>query len=249
MIWEFRDQGGQFQAAISNPLPGTIAIATPLILGALAGCHVRARRRHQHRDRGPVPGRCVPGRGLREPDLQCRGRAGGRRGRRRPGRGHAGAVRHPLPGQPGGRRCRARRVRLRAHRVPGQPDPRLGQGQGVPQPAADPGEDRHPGVVQPATRRRGPVHPDAARLPDVRRDRGRPVRALPDSVGPAGALGRGAPEGRRHGRHPRQPRALAGRARSGAGSPASVAPTSPSGPRAPSTRTSPTARGSSLSPP
>ncbi len=37
MIWEFRDQGGQFQAAISNPLPGTIAIATPLILGALAG--------------------------------------------------------------------------------------------------------------------------------------------------------------------------------------------------------------------
>ncbi|MEO5653298.1 MAG: ABC transporter permease [Marmoricola sp.] len=37
MIWEFRDQGGAFQAAISNPLPGTIAIATPLILGALAG--------------------------------------------------------------------------------------------------------------------------------------------------------------------------------------------------------------------
>ena len=37
MVWEFRDQGGQFQAAISNPLPGTIAIATPLILGALAG--------------------------------------------------------------------------------------------------------------------------------------------------------------------------------------------------------------------
>ena len=37
MVWEFRDQGGQFQAAISNPLPGTVAIATPLILGALAG--------------------------------------------------------------------------------------------------------------------------------------------------------------------------------------------------------------------
>ncbi len=37
MVWEFRDQGGAFQAAISNPLPGTIAIATPLILGALAG--------------------------------------------------------------------------------------------------------------------------------------------------------------------------------------------------------------------
>ncbi|HET9499602.1 MAG TPA: ABC transporter permease [Marmoricola sp.] len=37
MIWEFRDQAGQFQAAISNPLPGTVAIATPLILGALAG--------------------------------------------------------------------------------------------------------------------------------------------------------------------------------------------------------------------
>ena len=37
MVWEFRDQGGAFQAAISNPLPGTVAIATPLILGALAG--------------------------------------------------------------------------------------------------------------------------------------------------------------------------------------------------------------------
>jgi ABC-type uncharacterized transport system permease subunit len=37
MVWEFRDQGGSFQAAISNPLPGTVAIATPLILGALAG--------------------------------------------------------------------------------------------------------------------------------------------------------------------------------------------------------------------
>ena len=41
--------------AIVNPLPGTIRLATPLIFGALAGCPVRARRRHQHRHRGPVP--------------------------------------------------------------------------------------------------------------------------------------------------------------------------------------------------
>ena len=70
----------------------------------------------------------------------------------------------------------------------------------------------------------------------------RPVRALPDPVGPAGALGRGAPEGRRHGRHPRQPvrwqAVLAG-----GGWPDSVAPTSPSGRSGPSTRTSPTAQG------
>jgi general nucleoside transport system permease protein len=37
LMWAYADQGGSFQAAIANPIPGTIRIATPLVLGALAG--------------------------------------------------------------------------------------------------------------------------------------------------------------------------------------------------------------------
>lgn len=37
IVWAYSDQSEGFQAAIANPLPGTIEIATPLILGALAG--------------------------------------------------------------------------------------------------------------------------------------------------------------------------------------------------------------------
>lgn len=37
MVWAYADQGDGFQAAISNPIPGTVRIATPLVLGALAG--------------------------------------------------------------------------------------------------------------------------------------------------------------------------------------------------------------------
>jgi simple sugar transport system permease protein len=38
VVWAYSDQEGDFQILITNPLPGTIRIATPLILGALAGC-------------------------------------------------------------------------------------------------------------------------------------------------------------------------------------------------------------------
>jgi general nucleoside transport system permease protein len=38
LMWAYADQGGSFQAAIANPIPGTMRIATPLVLGALAGC-------------------------------------------------------------------------------------------------------------------------------------------------------------------------------------------------------------------
>ena len=38
LMWAYADQGGGFQAAIANPIPGTMRIATPLVLGALAGC-------------------------------------------------------------------------------------------------------------------------------------------------------------------------------------------------------------------
>jgi ABC-type uncharacterized transport system permease subunit len=38
VVWAYSDQAGDFQILITNPLPGTIRIATPLILGALAGC-------------------------------------------------------------------------------------------------------------------------------------------------------------------------------------------------------------------
>jgi simple sugar transport system permease protein len=38
LVWAYSDQTGAFQVKMTNPLPGTLAIATPLILGALAGC-------------------------------------------------------------------------------------------------------------------------------------------------------------------------------------------------------------------
>ena len=37
LMWAYADQEGAFVAAIANPIPGTIRIATPLVLGALAG--------------------------------------------------------------------------------------------------------------------------------------------------------------------------------------------------------------------
>lgn len=38
IVWNYSDQAGTFNAAILNPLPGTIRQATPLVFGALAGC-------------------------------------------------------------------------------------------------------------------------------------------------------------------------------------------------------------------
>jgi general nucleoside transport system permease protein len=39
LVWAYSDQpAGAFESKMTNPLPGTLAIATPLILGALAGC-------------------------------------------------------------------------------------------------------------------------------------------------------------------------------------------------------------------
>jgi simple sugar transport system permease protein len=38
LVWAYSDQEAAFKAVITNPLPGTFAIATPLVLGALAGC-------------------------------------------------------------------------------------------------------------------------------------------------------------------------------------------------------------------
>jgi ABC-type uncharacterized transport system permease subunit len=38
LIWCYTDQTGSFSVAIINPFPGAIRLATPLILGALAGC-------------------------------------------------------------------------------------------------------------------------------------------------------------------------------------------------------------------
>ena len=38
VIWAYADLDVAFEPWITNPLPGTFAIATPLILGALAGC-------------------------------------------------------------------------------------------------------------------------------------------------------------------------------------------------------------------
>jgi len=38
IVWNYTDQTGAFAAAFTNPLPGTIRLATPLVFGALAGC-------------------------------------------------------------------------------------------------------------------------------------------------------------------------------------------------------------------
>ncbi len=38
IVWAYSDQGAGFQSSIANPLPGTIRIAAPIVLGALAGC-------------------------------------------------------------------------------------------------------------------------------------------------------------------------------------------------------------------
>lgn len=38
LIWNYGDQTGAFSAALTNPLPEAVRQATPLILGALAGC-------------------------------------------------------------------------------------------------------------------------------------------------------------------------------------------------------------------
>ncbi len=38
IIWNYTDQTGAFAAAFTNPLPGTVRLATPLVFGALAGC-------------------------------------------------------------------------------------------------------------------------------------------------------------------------------------------------------------------
>lgn len=39
LVWAYSDQpAGGLEVKMANPLPGTLAIATPLILGALAGC-------------------------------------------------------------------------------------------------------------------------------------------------------------------------------------------------------------------
>ncbi len=37
IVWAYSDQTGGFESSIANPIPGTIRIATPLILGALSG--------------------------------------------------------------------------------------------------------------------------------------------------------------------------------------------------------------------
>jgi simple sugar transport system permease protein len=38
ILWNYTDQSGAFQIAITNPLPPTIRFATPLVFGALCGC-------------------------------------------------------------------------------------------------------------------------------------------------------------------------------------------------------------------
>ena len=242
------------RSVIANPLPGTIKLATPLIFGALAGVPVRARRRHQHRDRGPVPGRRV----LRLGGLQRLSTAP---------RWACSAASSPASLIAALLAVFAIRYQVNqvvlgvvlivlATGLTGfllEPDPGRPDDQALPQRAADPGADADRDLRLAVGRDIPVIGPTLFNqtllvylmyVSVVVRDRA----AVPDPVGPAGPRGRRAPEGRRHGRHQGQPDALAGGAPRRRRSPASAAPTSPSAPPAPSTRTPRPATASSRSP-
>ena len=121
---------------------------------------VRAGRRHQHRDRGPVP---APARSLAAVVASAVYSAGmGLLGGILAGvadRRAAGGLRDPLPGQPGRARRRADRARHRPDRLPARPDPRRPTRQAtttrpILPPIDDPACCRHPGDRADAVRRR-----------------------------------------------------------------------------------------------
>ncbi|CAA9383230.1 MAG: Nucleoside ABC transporter, permease protein 2, partial [uncultured Nocardioidaceae bacterium] len=178
--------------------------------GGAGRCALRARGRHQHRDRGAVPRRRVLRRDRRQPGLPALHRPARGNPRRGRHRGTARRLRAALPGQPGRARGGPRRARVRADELPARPDPRGPRRQAVLQraahaaAAADPGTGRHPG------RRRRALRPDGAGLPHVPLGRARDLPALPDPVGAAGPLRGGAPQGRGHRGHQGQPHPVAG---------------------------------------
>ena len=121
---------------MTNPLPGTMSYATPLIFGALAGALC---------ERSGVINVAIEGQFLAgafiasvvgtltySPYLGMLGGIGAGVA----DSGAAGGVRDPLPGQPGHSRCGARGPRRRHHRLPARPD--SGQQDAGPQLAADP---------------------------------------------------------------------------------------------------------------
>ena len=156
---------------------------------------VRALRRHQHRHRGPDARRRL----VRRPDRQpaCRsylGLAGGRRRRRADGR-HAGGLLDQVPGQPGGPRRGAQRLRPRPDRVLLR---RLHAAQrAVAEHPAGARRHRHPGALADPGPRPAAVPGEHRGLPDVRAHHRRRRGAVPHPLGAAHPCGRASTPRRR----------------------------------------------------
>ncbi len=167
IVWAYSDQSEGFQASIANPLPGTIEIATPLILGALAGVMC---------ERAGVINIAIEGQFLVGAFFAAVlaslafSAYLGLVGAVLAGVGLAALLAVfslKLPGQPGGPRRRADRAGVRSDGVPAQPDPERPEHPPVPQRAAAPPGAADPGALRLADHRAGAVQPDAAGLPDV----------------------------------------------------------------------------------
>ena len=125
LVWNYADQDLARPLAMVNPLPGTVRLATPLVLGALAGVLCEragviniaiegqflmgaffasvARRAFVQRRDGPASAASLAGVAMAW---------------------MLGDLRDALPGQPGRARRRADRVRDRSDGFHAQPDPR-----------------------------------------------------------------------------------------------------------------------------
>ena len=208
---------------------GTLRRATPLALGAPRRRALRALRRGQHRHRGHAPRRRLRRRrSSAAPPTTCWSGVLGGIAIGALLRGHAlGPSVDPLQGRPDRRRHRAStssssgspatsaRVVLTEYPDLNRTEPFL--------PVRDPAARR-------TSRSSAPValQQHAPRVRHVRPRRRHLVRALPHPLGPAGAGGRRAPVGGRHGRHQRARAPLPVGRSSAAPWPASAARSSPS---------------------
>ena len=115
-------------------------------------------------------------------------------------------ARDQLLRRPGDRRRRAQRPGDRGDQLHVRAGP--GTQHSRPEHAAQVRAAPHPGPGRHPADRPDLLPADPDRLPALRRRRGRHLGALPHPLGTAGPGGRRAPQGRRHGRHQREPHPL-----------------------------------------